>query len=339
MRKKICILLCVILLLGSITACTSQQEESNQVDEGNEYAIYYGEEYYPISYNFVMECILDGETEEDIPEEFPYPAGKRHFGDGIEIKTFIVDDERGKGEVIYHISATKDTKTIREVGIGDALKALQEAYGIDLIYENDWIYNPEDSGPMFNQVYIFAPEDGTTNYIAFFLMDEKIVMIELGEGFDYRPGHRGEIFSALGMDGVYKRTGEATALGMDISYCYTNKNGEEEILLNTFAKYTREVDIDEDGIVEVVEDCGVSAANCAVYDLVDGQIARIDINEAAGSLWSSFMGDMANAKPEYRTCFETGFKDEDGTEGIEVYRVIDNKLIYVCPFSNDVLMK
>ncbi|PKM58455.1 MAG: hypothetical protein CVU98_00765 [Firmicutes bacterium HGW-Firmicutes-3] len=362
LRKKIYVLSCLVLAMISIVGCKethiqseqadvevlevgtttevttkeSQESEYSWNDDINEYAIYVNDIYYPLDNHYIFETVLEDAEVQEFSGEFPYPSGKIHFGNGLKISTFNVNDERGQGETIYNILATKDAKTPRGVGIGDTLSDLQESYS-ELKYEANWVRDEEN--PMFNRVYIYTTE-GSSKYIAFFLYEKEIVMIAVEEGFDYIPGIDIENSNILGIQGVLREVDNISSKGMNIHYFYTDSDGEEITLINIYARSTYEVDIDDDGIIELMvylnneEDW----QSIGIYDVVNGEISYIDVNKKMGCKWSRGEENCANIKPEYKKCIEIGFERDDDTYRSGLYRVVDNELFYICPFSDDVLM-
>ncbi len=301
----------------------------SKIDEINEFAIYVGDNYYPVNSDYVLQSILEGRRSEDTPEDFPYPSGKIHYGDELTVFSFKVDDERGKGEIIYRILATKDAKTPRGVGIGSTLSELEAAYS-DLKYEANWL--PDGSEPEFNRVYIYEPE-GSRVYIAFFLHNKEIVMIEVKEGSDYMPGSDIEKSNILGVTGVIKEVSNMSSKGAEIKYIFTNKSGEEEILLDIYARSVYEADLDGDGITELMVYLPGEMQSIRIYDRVDGEISYIDVNEKLESLASFGMEDMSGYQREYENCLLAIFQNEDGGQRMEVYKVINNELIHVGLFT------
>ncbi len=266
-------------------------------------------------------------------KETPKPAEMQE--EKVNEYAFYVEDESGKRETIYSGSVTKNAKTPRGVGIGDSLSELEAAYS-ELRYESEWM--PDAEGPDFNRVYLYLPE-GSRTYIAFFLLNKEIVMMEIVDGIDFIPGKDISSQEILGRYGVFKESNNISAKGQNISYILQKKNGEEEPLIDFYARSVYEEDIDDDGITEVLVYLpGGDFFKIGIYDFIDGKTSYIDVNEKTGSYYSTGMENMANLKPEYKKCIEVGFTNEDGTKRTEIYKVKDNELIYVCPFTNEVLM-
>jgi len=306
----------------------------NEINEINEYALYVKDDYFPVNTNYILTTILENTQAEEFPADFPYPTHKRYSGHDLSISTFVVDDERGQGEVIYNILAKKDAKTPRGVGIGNNLSELQTAYN-DLKYEANWL--PEDNEPNFNRVYIYAPEDSRT-YIAFFLYEKEIVMIEVADGFDHMPGIDINEKEILGITGVIKETSNMSGKGANYKYIYMNEAGEEEILIDLYARSFYEVDLDNDGITELIVYLQGNMQSIRIYDVVEDEFSYIDVDEKLGSYWSSGLESMGNLKREYKNYILAGFQNDDGTTRREVYKAVNNELIYVGPFSDEMLM-
>lgn len=351
--KFVCFLLTALILLSMI-GCKSKPEDiphekdTNEpssslstngavavTDKNNEYALCIGNQFFQISKDLVLKSILENGKAEEVPEDSPFPAGRRYSADGLKIATFMVDDERGKGEIIYHILAQKDAKTPRGVGIGDTLAALKTAYP-DLVYENG--FYSYDGEIKYNRCYSYVPNDGTANYIRFYLYEKKIVMIEAGDGLDMRPGSWLPYDNIFGMPNICKEINDVTPKGMNTRYFYINDAGEEKVLLDINARSVEEKDIDEDGMTELVVYLAGSTQSIGIYDFVHEEITYMNINEKLQCHSSEYMGNMGNLKGEYRNCIEARFLNKDGTLRSEVYRFSNNELTYVSPFSNDLLM-
>lgn len=249
---------------------------------------------------------------------------------------YALGDEDTNGEIINKIRASKNAQTPRGVGIGDTLDDLQKTYS-GLKYEANWF--PDKEGPIFNRVYIYAPE-GSRQYIAFFLYKKEIVMIAVEHGDDYVPGIDIGSNNLFGIQGVLRETDKVSSKGMAIHYFYTNDVGKEITLLELYARSTYEVDIDDDGITELVVYLtnDKNRQSLGIYDMVNRQISYIDVNEKMGCQWSSGLENYSNLKPEYKKCIEIGYEKDDDFHKSGLYKVLDNELIYVCPFSNAVLM-
>jgi len=315
---------------GEIQEVLEDRTETDEIDASHEFALYVGDDYYPVDDHYVLKSILDNEHSIDTAEDFPYPSGTIHYGDGLQISAFNVNDERGQGEVIYHITATKEGITPRGIGIGDTLTDLRAAYS-ELKYEADWV--SDHDGPTFNRVYIFAPEDSRT-YIAFFLNNKEIVMIEVARAFDFVPGQHLDRENILGQTNVIKETNDSSPKEASHKYLYTNEAGEEEILLEIYSGHIEEADIDEDGITELVVHLPGPLMSLRIYDWVDGEISYVDVNEVLGSKWSSSLSSAGNVKRQYLTHIQAGFENNDGTQRLEVYKFKDLQPVYVGPLSD-----
>lgn len=147
------------------------------------------------------------------------------------------------------------------------------------------------------------------------------------------------IYDIFGKKDIFKEIDNVTSKGMDTKYFYINDSGEEETLLDIHSRSVEEKDIDNDGMTELVVYLTGNIQAIGVYDFVDGAISFIDINAALQCYYSEFAGNMGNIKHEYVNYIEATFKNEDGTERSEVYRVTDNQLTYVCPFPDKLIMR
>ncbi len=121
--------------------------------------------------------------------------------------------------------------------------------------------------------------------------------------------------------------------GADIKYIFTNKSGEEEILLDIYARSVYQADLDDDGITELMVYMPGKMQSIRIYDRVDGEISYIDVNEKLGSMASYGMEDMSGYQREYENCLIAIFQNDDGKQRMDIYKVENNELKYVGLFK------
>ncbi|QNK60301.1 hypothetical protein [Paenibacillus sp. PAMC21692] len=164
--------------------------------------------------------------------------------------------------------------------------------------------------------------------------EKDIVKSEVAKGINDMPSQDLNRDNILGQTGVLKETNESSPKGAHFTYLYTDEAGEEEILLELYARNIDEIDLDEDGITELVVLMPGPLMSARIYDLVDGKISYIDVNEVLGSNWSSSLNGVGNVKREYLKGIQAGFENEDGSSRIEVYSFKDLQPIYIAPLSD-----
>ena len=127
------------------------------------------------------------------------------------------------------------------------------------------------------------------------------------EVLDDRPGSARVVYSAATLDG-------------------------ERLTLLDIGCMTEEKDLDGDGETELIAyGSSQNKKTAGVYDLIDGKLQYLDINEALGAEWSNYMGNIGNVEWPYGTCFEVGYPDKEAY----VYRYEpDGTLTYICPLED-----
>ena len=292
--------------------------------------------FYSLDIKTIYDTLLPNGEIELIPESFPFHSGKRYRHEGIGIETFDVDDERDQGEVIHYLRATKEAETPRGIKIGDTLDDLKSAYE-NLLYEDDWF--PEYDDPLFNRVYVY-PAESEQEYLAFFLQNKTIVMIIGAWTLDIgMPGLTESGYNLLGYENLHRENNIDESGKLSYKYFYEDESGKEVVLREISDQYVYALDIDNDGVNELLANLPPknNYGSLGIYDYITGKVSFMDINEKMGCLWSISLDSLANLKPEYRKCVQLGFENEEGPYLSGIYQVIDNELIYVCPFNNDVL--
>ena len=90
-------------------------------------------------------------------------------------------------------------------------------------------------------------------------------------------------------------------------------------------------DLDGDGLLEgIVWPFPMERRNIIIYDVFDGALQRIDVNEAMNCKASDFTGLIANIHPDYNKMVQIA----DDAGQVDVYAYHDGELSYVCPLSD-----
>lgn len=130
------------------------------------------------------EATFEYEQSVTFEAEFPFPPSSRYYGD-MEVRTLV----REAGECIYYLRTTVEGyRTPSGIGVGSTRDEVFAAYGADaLIVKDTWEWSPDSGEPEFDEALGYAPEDGTSMYLALFLQNGMVVMIETADGLDGRP--------------------------------------------------------------------------------------------------------------------------------------------------------
>ncbi len=250
------------------------------------------------------------------------------FGCGNDIEE-ASDDITETSKVNYEEDAA-ETDAIK---VGDSLDALKESY--KELYYAEAYYDTTQGEPKYNRIYYTPTEDRDRGVACkeFYVYDKKIVKIATNN-YDILGWRNYE--DVFGMDNVYK---ENNMVGHRGSAVYFNEDadGNEQVLLTIENCATEEIDIDEDGITEIIAYKAGKTKAVVIYDY-DGNtesISALDLCEKLGANWSEYMGNAANVRSEYSKCVEAGFYEADGTTRTEVYSVKDNLLTYIGPYSQE----
>lgn len=216
---------------------------------------------------------------------------------------------------------------------GDSLEDLKAAY--DKLYYATAYYDPAQGEPEYNRIYYTPMEDRDdgTECLVFYLMDKKVVKIttEIRDN----PGWR-DYEDLFGRKDVFKEN-NMTGRSGNIVYFYDDASGNEQVLLKVENCATEEIDVDDDGITEIIayKAGPVKAIDIFDYDAAAQTVLRLDVCEALGAGWSEYMGNAANVKEEYARCVAAGFSEESGADRIETYAVKDNVLTYIGPLGQE----
>lgn len=329
MKRLSYILLCIILVTGSImlTGCKTEVEKSeneeSQPPETYEYALYIEGNEYAVKEELVQEVPWDGEKVTDEPEQFPFPAVRNYEKENLRLSSFLIDDERGTGEQIFSITTTKEGKTPRNIGIGDGLDVLKNSYP-ELIYHNAANGNGTEMAD-FTRMYSFVPEDGSNNYINFYLKDKKITMIEIANSLD-APRNWYVAEPILGQDNLFCEILNDKPGKSHIQYFYVKDNGEEDILLDIHNAWAQSVDLDDDGITEIVVQYTKDNryTNVEIYRMNQEQLEYIDVNKELADtdfdqIYSYYSEGGANEQSHYGYCIEIVYESTDGSKKTAKY--------------------
>lgn len=116
-----------------------------------------------------------------------------------------------------------------------------------------------------------------------------------------------------------------------VVYSVTTLEGERLTLLDT-DRMTEERDPDGDGETELLAyGSKENKKTVGIYDIIDGTLQYLDVNEALGAEWSDYMGNIGNVEWPYGICFQAGYSDKEN----QVYRYEpDGTLTYICPLED-----
>lgn len=90
-------------------------------------------------------------------------------------------------------------------------------------------------------------------------------------------------------------------------------------------------DLDGDGLLEgVIWPVLPNDHSIVIYDIYDGALQRIDVNEAMNCKVSGFTGLIANINPDYNKMIQIANNDEQ----VDVYAYHDGEFSYVCPLRD-----
>lgn len=239
--------------------------------------------------------------------------------------------------VSYIACFYSDPPVYEEAGgikVGDSLGDLKAAY--EELYYATAYYDPSQGEPKYNRIYYTPTEDRDRGVecLEFYMYDKKVVKIttSVRDSLEWR--NYEDIF---GMKDVFKEDNMIGHTG-NIIYFYDAAAGNEQVLLKVENCATEEIDIDDDGITEIVAYYSVDnwqAMDIYDYDPAADTILRLDVREALGAVSAGYMGNAANVKYEYSRCISAGFKGSDGKDRLEVYSVKDNILTYIGPDTQE----
>lgn len=91
-----------------------------------------------------------------------------------------------------------------------------------------------------------------------------------------------------------------------------------------------EADLNGDGEAEIVAYLPGNVRGVVIYDLADGRLTGLDVNQTLGCRSSDYTGNISNIQGEYSDCVEAFF-GENGVGVSKIYRyTADRTLEYVC---------
>lgn len=307
----------MLMMAGCTTKPVSDANEASKPIE-NEYVLLIGNNQYAVDGALVAQIPWEDGTVKDLPEEFPFPASRHYEKDQLQLSSFLIDDERGSGEQIYSIMTIKDGKTPRNIGIGDSLEALQNAYP-ELIYHNA-AYSDGRQLAEYTRLYSYVPLDGSNNYINFYLKDQKVSMIKIANSLD-EPRNWDDAEPILGQDNLFCEVQSDQPGQSYVKYFYVKDDGKEEVLLDIKNAWPQSVDLDGDGITEIVVQYTEHNryTNVGIYRMRGDQLEYIDVNQALEDqgyqgLVSSFCERAANEQSQYAYYIQVIGEHEDGSK-------------------------
>jgi len=266
-------------------------------------------------------------------EEQEYVAAVFYVGKYRYLKVYF----EKKAETVSFVSCFYGEapvfQKVGEIKIGDNLEEVKAAY--EKLYYAPAYYDASQGEPKYNRIYYTPMEDRNREVecLEFYLYDKKVVRItsSVQDILEWRSYE--DIF---GMKNVFKENNMIGHRG-NITYFYDDAAGNEQVLLKMENCATEEIDIDDDGITEIIAYKAGKMRTIDIYDYnADTEtIMHLDICEALGASWSGYMGNAANVRNEYAKCIEAGFYETDGTTRTEVYSVRDNILTYIGPYSHE----
>lgn len=103
--------------------------------------------------------------------------------------------------------------------------------------------------------------------------------LEIEESLDFV---NAEILNnVLGYETVYKVNGDSATLGTAYYYFIKNIDGSYELLCSAYAMDINEIDVDSDGMAEIVADVYSVSPNIYLYAIQNGNVVYSDLQESA----------------------------------------------------------
>jgi len=291
------------------------------------YSLIFGDKAYTVDLTFSPEGLFENGEAIENPAEGPYPASRYYSGDSLIAQTFLEED--GSEKLVF-LTTWKDGTTAAGIGIGSTLEELKSAYPGQLFFLNG-VYDTGFGGSVaYNRMYTcYQPEDGTNCSYHFYLKDKVVVMMEALDGLDApRTWYADEpAFGEEHLHWEYLSDGPGTR----IHYFFDYEDGSEETLLDIYGT-TEHHDLDGDGLAEILVYLPESnSRGIGIYDMVDGELVYVDVNQTLGCEWSSYMGNIGNLQNDaYRNCMNVGMEAGGSSE---VYSYADGVLTYECTFA------
>ena len=110
--------------------------------------------------------------------------------------------------------------------------------------------------------------------------------IESEESLDF--GNAEILNNVLDHENVYKIKGNSAALGTAYYYFVKKTDDSYELLCSTYAMSINEVDIDGDGMAEIVADVYSVSPNVYIYAIQNGNVVYADLQESARADYVEF---------------------------------------------------
>lgn len=266
-------------------------------------------------------------------EEKEYYAAVFYAGSYRYLKVYFGSETKCVSSISCFYGEPPVYEEMNGIRAGDSLDDLKAAY--DKLYYATAYYDPSQGGPRYNRIYYTPLEDRDRGVecLEFHVYDKKVVKVTT-QVYDILGWRNYE--DIFGMKDVFKENNMLGQSG-NIVYFYNDAAGDEQVLLQAENCSTEEIDVDDDGITEIIayKAGPVKAVDIYDYDQNTQAILHLDVCKELGADWSEYMGNAANVKPEYAKCIEAGFYGEDAADRIELYSVKDNILTYIGPYGRD----
>ncbi len=266
-------------------------------------------------------------------DEKEFYAAVFYLGRYQYLKVYFENETKQVSHIFCFYGEAPELQEAGGIKIGDSLAKIKSVY--NKLYYGTVFYDPSQGGPKYNRLYYVPIEDRDRGVecLEFYLYDKKVVRITSGIRDILEWRNYEDIF---GRKDVYKENNMIGHHG-SIIYFYDDAAGKEQVLLKVENCATEEKDVDSDGITEIIvyKAGKMKAIDIYDYNADTEMILHLDVCAALGAYWSEYMGNAANAKPEYSRCIEAGFHGSDGSDRTEVYSVKDNILTYIGPHSQE----
>lgn len=266
--------------------------------------------------------------------------GKKEFDTAVfyaghfrYIKIYFDKETKAVSRIACFYDAAPVYEEIDGIKVGDSLDQLKAAY--QELYYSPVSYDPSKGEPKYNRLYYtpLADDNRGVECLEFYLYDKKIVRIT-SNVYDTLEWRNYE--DVFGRKNVFKEDNMTGHRG-NIVYFYEDESGSEQVLLKIENCATEEIDIDGDGVTEIIayKAGKMQALDIYDYDEETKTILHLDVCKTLGADWAGYKGNAANVKSEYKNCIDAGFREADGSYRTEVYSVKDNVLTDIGPDSRD----
>jgi len=268
-------------------------------------------------------------------EEKEYYTAVFYAGNGRYLKVYFNDETKYISSISCFYGEPPVYEEINGIKVGDSLDKLKAAY--DKLYYATAYYDPSQGGPRYNRIYYTPIEDRDREVecLEFHVYDRKVVSITT-EVYDILD--RRDYEDVFGMKDVFKENNMLGHSG-SIVYFYNDADGNEQVLLQAENCSTEEIDVDDDGITEIIayKAGPVKAVDIYDYNPNAQTVLHLDVCKELGADWSEYIGNAANVKPVYAKCIQAGFYEEGAADRVGLYSVKDNILTYIGPFGPNML--